>query len=361
MLTRLWRSLRAVFLCFVLVCIASCSSSNDPVVTVPPTLPPSQPIPVGPGSVAVPLTVRAFNLGGSQLKLLSVFASIASGNETNLLLDTGSSGLRVLASEVGTAGLVRTGRNETVRFGDGTELVGELATAPTSFSTIATEEPVLVHLVDLVQCAAGIPDCPGSNLFGANGPFQGIAGASINFRTSVDDLFSPFTRLAGNLDSGYVIETGGFNAQEGRLTLGLTDQTTTGFTRVPLAQRGTFADGTPFWDDDAFEPAYTISGTAIDGDISNTLLDCGSSDVFLASGSLDPTFSAAGDPVETGRTFRSLLPNVFDLLFTTGTTSGLDRVFVDPVNGEQILGMPFFFRFDTLFDVDGGQIGVRAR
>lgn len=361
MMTRLWRSLRAAFLCLALVWITSCGSSQS-VNTVPPPGRPSQPIPIGQGAVAVPMTVRTFNLGGSPLKLLSVFSAVASGNETDLLLDTGSSGMRILASEAGTQGLVRTGRQETVRFGDGTELAGELATAPVSFSTIETEEPILIHLIDRVQCAPATPDCPGVNLFGANAPFKGIVGASLNFRTNRNDLFSPFTRLAGNnLGSGYIIETGGFNAQQGRLIFGLTNQTTAGFTRVQLEQRGTFADDTPFWDDDAIQAEYTISNTDINSVADNTLLDCGSSDVFLFARSLNNSaFSEA--PIATGRTFSALVPGLFDLSFTTGNTAGLNRVFADPLNSdEQILGMPFFFRFDTLFDVDNGELGLRAR
>ncbi|MEO1131690.1 MAG: hypothetical protein AAFX40_03180 [Cyanobacteria bacterium J06639_1] len=358
MLTRLWRSIRAGLLCLMLVWLAGCSNSSSN--TVDPVIIPSQPIPIGNDAIGVPLTVRSFNLGSSQLKLLSMFVSVASGDETDLLLDTGSSGMRVLSSEAGTTNLVRTGRAETVRFGDGTELRGELATAPVSFSTIGTEQPVLIHLVDSVTCSPSTPDCPGSSLFGANAPFKGIVGASLNFRTNVDDLFSPFTRLEGNLDSGYIIETGGFNAQQGRLIFGITNQTSAGFTRVPLSQRGTFSDGTPFWDDDEIQAEYTVSGTDINGVFDNTLLDCGSSDLFLASRSLNSTFSEA--PLVPNRTVRSFVANVFDLFFTTGNTPGLDRVFVDPVfSEEQILGMPFFFRFDTLFDVDGGQLGVRAR
>ena len=77
----------------------------------------------------------------------------------HLHLDTGSTGLRILAESVDPAQVIRTGERVSGRFGDGTIFEGEVAIAAVRIGPVATTEPIAIHLVDTVKCPQFNPDC----------------------------------------------------------------------------------------------------------------------------------------------------------------------------------------------------------
>lgn len=313
-----------------------------------------------PDVVTVAMPVR--NTGA--LKLLGLPVRVA-GSDTELLLDTGSAGLRVLAAAAGSLGLERTNTPITVTFGDNTQFVGVLARAPIGIGSVTSETPVAFHLVDQVGCAPGTTSCS-DRLFNGSQNFTGIIGTSLAARTPNAAVYNPLTRLPGNFDSGYIIRTGGFNATQGTFSVGLTPTSTAGFSVLNLPQLGsqTFDDGTRVWDDAALEVSYSVSTST--GSFSNltgrTVFDTGTSDILINTARLGaPSLGLSSLPV--GSQFRALLPGGFDLQLsvTNPVTPGVDRIFVDSGANIQLLGMPFFFQFDTLFDADQGRIGFLAR
>ncbi len=345
-----------------------------PTASAPSPLPPTL-APTLSDSVTLPLFVRTLQLGSTSLKLLGVQVNVA-GEPAELLLDTGSSGLRIFANAVGSDGLQRTGEQTQAEFGDGTIYDGEIALAPVQIGSIATEQAIRIQVVDTVTCSPSAPGCPGQSGFSSfsTAGFSGILGVSINARTSNLELFSPLTRLPGNLDSGYIIETGGFNATQGSFILGLTSTNRARFNEAPLPQRvstqtgqlATFSDGTPIWADAALRPSYRIDAPnlapLIEDEASSTLFDTGSSDITLEIN----RFENSSFILSPGVFFQALLPLQFNYAFQTTSPliPGLDRVFVSIRPGRdplQILGMPFFFEFDTLFDSEEGSIGFSQR
>lgn len=322
-------------------------------------------------SVQIPMPIQTLRLGSSSLRLLGM--PVAVGSESSqLLLDTGSAGLRIFAEAA--SGITRTGIPSRAEFGDGTVYEGELALASVLIGPVAIEEPILIQVVDRVGCVLEAPDCPGRD-----GPqvltdagLSGILGISLGARTPALDLYSPLTRLPGNLDTGYVIETRGSGVVFGTFTLGLTRETQQGFIQAKLSQTGSdsfsplqFPDGTPAWDDAQIRPFYTITSpgqtTLLSEVPARTLFDTGSSDISLEVFSPTPTTQI----LPTGSQFRAYFPALFRFEFTVGApiTPSLDRVYLDRVPDPQlqILGMPFFFRYDTLFDIERGRIGFRQR
>ncbi len=349
--------------------ITACGTS-PPANLIGANLQSTAPVTVG-DSVSIPMPVRRLQFGSASLRLLGLPVAVGS-KSTELLLDTGSSGLRIFAEVA--PGVTRTGIPNRAEFGDGTVYEGELALASVLIGPVPTEEPILIQVVDRVGCIPEAPNCPGrdgSQLFTQSG-FFGILGISLGARTSSLDLYSPLTRLPGNLDSGYLIETRGFAAQLGEFTVGLTPQNQQGFRQGGLSQIGAgspglleFPDGTPAWDDASLRSFYTVvplQGPALfSQDPAPTLFDTGSSDISLEVLGSDPTFQI----LPSGSQFRATFPSLFNLEFTVGSpiTPSSDRVFIKQVPQDplQILGMPFFFRYDTLFDIEQGRIGFRAR
>ncbi len=354
-LTRIW--IRQWILCGVIAAslmLTACGGEGSPVATAP-----SLPLPpFDPNALTVPMPIRS----SGSLKLLGLSMSVA-GREAELLLDTGSSGLRVLSSAVGTVGLQRTQTPVVVTFGDNTQFIGVVGRAPLGLGGVLTEEPVAIQLIDQVRCAPGAERCS-DRLFDGSQDFSGILGTSVGPRTPSPEIFDPLTRFPGNLDSGHIIRTGGFNSSQGTFTIGLTPTNTAGFGILNLARANnppTFPDGTPVWDDGSLRVNYSIT---VGNDLllnslpGRTIFDTGTSDILINSPLLGgPTFAVRTLPV--GSLFRAALPGAF--IYSVNVTfpiqPGIDRIFVDATSNVQILGMPFFFKSDVLFDVDQGRIG----
>jgi hypothetical protein len=368
-MTRIWQVLQqlgvGILLLLVLGLTACSSSDSDSSIGVvpPPTIAPPA---ADPNAVSVPLFIRPAGASNT-LRLLGVPVNVA-GRDTELLLDTGSSGIRILASAVGNSGLVRTNEPVDISFGDQTRFRGVLATAPFSIGGVTTEEPVGIQVVDEVICNS--PSCSASaDAFDGSGPFFGIIGVSVSNRTNTPEIFSPLTRLPGNFDSGYILRTaGGLDSSQGFFTVGLTPNNTAGFLFRDLDQIGFFPDGTPTWADTLSDVLYSLdtTGLSVQNAQSLTVFDTGTSDlridpVALAGQVLD--FPGGGLDEYPAGTVLQVDPRAgFRYTVNVGSNprAGLDRILVTNFAGQQILGKPFFFSLDTLFDVDQGRIGFRV-
>lgn len=349
-----WGSLWGVLL--TLVCFlgsSGCSSQSEsaapPLVLPPPQL----------GAESIPMPVRT--LGNSRFKLLGLNVGVA-GRSAELLLDTGSAGLRIVSSAAGTFGLERTTTPSTVTFGDGTQFIGVLARAPFSLGGVQSREPVTVQLIDQVTCVDALVSGCSETLFGEGRPFAGILGTALDERSADREVFSPLTRLPGNFRSGYILQTGGFDSTQGIFTVGLTDANVAGFNFRQFPQVGTFPDGTPIWRDEALQAAYTISNTSIQNALSPTNFDSGSSDIFLNVRLLGAApFSTSTLPA--GAEWRAVLEGAFDYRIRVGfpVTPSRDRIFVNGLLNKQLLGMPLFFNADIAFDIERGRVGFRLR
>ncbi|MFS8912439.1 hypothetical protein [Synechococcus sp. B60.1] len=349
------RRLGGLVLALVVLLGIACSSPKGSGTSPPGLLPP----PPEPGSQSIPLTVRT--LGNSRFKLLSLRVEVA-GGEAEVLLDTGSAGLRILSSAAGRLGLERTGIPSTVTFADGTQFIGVLARAPFGLGGIQSQEPVTIQLIDQITCVEGLVATCSDNLFGPGRPFTGILGTSLDERSPDANLFSPLPRLPGNLGSGYILQTGGFDSGQGLFTLGLTEANTAGFNFRQLPQVGSFPNGTPIWRDEALQVAYSISNTSIQNVLSPTLFDSGASDIFLNVRLLgSPPFPTSTLP--PGSEWRAVLEGAFDYRIRVGfpVTPSRDRIFVNGNQRVQLLGMPLFFNADVAFDIERGRIGFRLR
>ena len=92
-----------------------------------------------------------------------VTVSVGNGPASQVLLDTGSTGLRVLQSDVGPD-VVLTDMTETYGYSSGNVITGVLAFAPVSFpdasSPLSTTGPIAIQVVTSITCKTGT-DCPG--------------------------------------------------------------------------------------------------------------------------------------------------------------------------------------------------------
>lgn len=319
-------------------------------------------------TTSVTLTVYPDSDNGLQIGLPM---TVAGGAAAVMELDTGSTGLRIFASAVGTTGLQKTGQAMSVEYGDGTVFEGQLAYAPATVAGIATAGPVAFHLVETVTCAPGIPQCPGQGGMAAYNPgFAGIAGVGLTEHPGAPELVSPFAQLPGNLASGWILDTGGIGSASATLTLGLTEQNRAGFNTVQLASEpgmATFTNGTPVWADRSVTVCYQLGNSSdaaknIQG-CWPTTFDTGAEATHLFPDPSEvPSSFMAGQEymIDSGTPVSISLANVFSLSYTAGAEESVNTVHVTPTTPPSAnTGIQFFFRFAVMYDPVNGLLGFK--
>ena len=294
--------------------------------------------------------------------------TVAGGASQTVQLDTGSTGLRIFASAVGSTGLQTTTQQLSVQYGDGTVFAGVLAYAPITVSGSASSGSVAFHLVESVGCAAGYPNCPGKSgaagWANASGNVVGIAGVGLRMHPGAPDLISVFNQLPGNLASGWTLDTGGFGSTTATGTLGLTQANRAGYTTVPLGQEAdvpaTFSNGTAVWEDRGVNVCYTV-GVHIQG-CWPTTFDIGAEVMVLSPPPGGPDMLQAGAQLSAnpGTTIAITLQGVFNVSFPAGGTTSENVVSIVPATPPAAnTGIQFFFRYALLYDPVNGQLGFR--
>ncbi len=108
----------------------------------------------------------------------AVPVSIGGGQPIQALLDTGSTGLRVLGRGAGSGYYQDTGTPSLYIYGSGERLAGTIGLADIGLGDASTSAPAPIELVNDIGCMAFAPDCAAAKLampdYGIGG--DGIAG-----------------------------------------------------------------------------------------------------------------------------------------------------------------------------------------
>ncbi len=161
--------------------------------------------------------------------------SIAEGAPMRALLDTGSTGLRVLAAAAPTSGVTPTGASKTYSYTSGAEFSGPVVRGRVALGQARTDGDVPFQLVDTVKCGKAKPDCPVSEVsprdyrIGGRGALGYVAIIGTNMGQA--DAPNPLEALA---DSWIIELPLPGSTKPGRLILNPDDADRTGFTSVRL-------------------------------------------------------------------------------------------------------------------------------
>ncbi len=165
-------------------------SATESEVSTPQTPPAAPSAPTSPAEAAT---------GAIEIDLLDgsvpvVMAAVGGGAPVPLLLDTGSSGLRIFREDVGPQAVVDPAtEDETISFVDGTTYVSDKAIAPVSLGSITLPAPVPVALVNDVVCEPGAELCEPGIAASKSSGVHGILG--IDMDTGDYSLPSPLLYL----------------------------------------------------------------------------------------------------------------------------------------------------------------------
>jgi hypothetical protein len=307
------------------------------------------------GEVSMPFSISSFP--GGQGKFFLVAVSV-NGVPFNVLLDTGSSGLRVFsAATLGTP----TGEDVPDDFGSGW-LCGPTETAVVGFGGLTTPGPIAFQRVE--SCDGG------EGLMGelASVGIQGIFGASLR-ADAPQDIYSPFEQLGSPLSSGFIIRTGGYSSTKGAITFGVSSDTLSGFQPIALAPDPGRDSGPPAWMDTP-SVCFLVNGAQTNPPCSSTYFDTGSNFAIIQDTAPVPGGLSSSGMLIPGTTFEAKAPgptgpdagSPFDLAFTVGSSpiTSLDEVEITQ-QSENNLGIEVFFRFDVAFDVTKGRLAFREQ
>ena len=131
----------------------------------------------------------------------SIPVVIAGGDPIDAMLDTGSTGLRVLQGTVAEALYSVSDRTSLYRYGLGVRLHGIIARAVVTVGGAATDAPIPLEIVQSVDCADDAPRCPAARVrpeeyrMGGDGlPNQGFR-AIVGINMGRADAANPLSRI----------------------------------------------------------------------------------------------------------------------------------------------------------------------
>lgn len=302
-------------------------------------------------SARIPLQDRPDGSGFANF----VTVAVGGGAAHQVLLDTGSTGLRILASAVGP-NVRLTNIPVTYSYTSGNVLRGVLGYAKVSFPgsspAVATETEIAIQVVQSVGCKAEKPNCPGWR-WGQAG-VMGVGYLPLN-------AFNPLAQLGGNLGNGFIVVSDDL-ARPGiapHIVVGLTSANTAGFTFAPFDREpdGQQPKGLKAWNTKSVHACFSVDRgpEGCDG----TVFDTGA-----ANGTFEVPNRPVGRRVRPGNVVTTRVPQAgIELSVVAGRDAWRNRYRVEPPHGVPLgfnAGGLVFRHYQIAFDAVRGRIGFKA-
>jgi len=309
----------------------------------------SEPMPAGAASstVSIPITTQTFNYSGDLASYVVVMARVAGGPSVPLELDTGSSGLTIFSSEVGSQAKA-TGVPYSVAYASGA-VVGSLMTGSISLGRLST--PRATKFLSIPQ---------GSHVATALKERYGVDGI-LGIATATGDApgpwYSPLLQLPSPYRQGFTLRVA--QSGTGSLTVGPVS-TPSGASTVAMtrASPATYPGNVPAWDQ-GVQLCWAANGqTPACG---STLFDIGSPWASIDPISM-PNLPKATPPI-------AVLPGTALSMssssgatvwsYSAGETPQSGLTFLLPTGSTPfVTGINFFFNRTVAYNISRGQIVV---
>lgn len=290
----------------------------------------------------------------SETQSATVAVSVGGGAETQVLLDTGSNGLRVSAASVGSEVTV-SDIAISYGYGSGLQLNGYLAYANVTFTEAATPDGQALTTAKPIAFQY-VTNCttPTSDTCKWPTGTTGIMGVGYeNLTNNAKDVsFNPLAQLPGNFASGFIIQ--GWNTSSAMLTVGLTAENTAGFIFEPLSPSTTSSppEGTKAWNTTVATCFQVNGATPICG---KALLDTGQT-VGHFDGTVDPTILTDDNRIKPGNSVAIQVGSLPTLVITTSNEESGDSY--DVTTEERGNTGQLIYQYYTIaFDAVNGRLG----
>jgi hypothetical protein len=330
--------LRATILLSACSCLVGCGSSG--------------------GSVDnVPITVSSERF----------LVSIQIGNATPIraLLDTASSGLRVLSTAVPPSALADlTDTDVKEEFGGGLAIAGVVAHANVTVGTQTTAAAIPIMWIQSWSCVSTVPDCDASIIEADTfGEAQAILGIGMENPDNLG-IGNPIVQLPGH--PGFAVHASNYGTTSAVLRIGTDIASSASFDTYALSPAETAAlpNGTPTWKDIGIPSCVDNESTGASYCYPG-VFDTGAPTTYVFTPS-----QPSGVPVELapGTQVKVTIGNtsspIGSYTFVVGPdpTPGVDEVILEypPFEPRINTGLSLFYRYDVLFDQEHGMQGLLA-
>jgi len=302
-----------------------------------------------PQTATIPLLPRPDRSGFTNF----VQVTAGGGQGGTVLLDTGSTGLRIRQEALGPD-VQLTDIPLEYAYTSGNVLRGVLGYAVVAFPgavpAVATARPIAIQVVQSITCKPEVPRCPKWK------PTEvGVMGVAY----SAFPAFNPLAQLPGNLGNGFIVVA---NDQtdpqlQPRIEVGLTPQNSAGFATAPFQpENGRQPEGLKAWNTKSIPTCFAVDGGA--PGCFATVFDTGAAVGSFQPPGLDP--ARLHKAIRKGRVITTRVDGVMQLTVTSGRTAWLNRYRYAPphggVRGFNSGGLVFRY-YKVLYDGVAGRIG----
>lgn len=320
-------------------------------------------------ALAAPRVVVPIKQGQLPNRLIHYSVDVTlNGAPLEVMLDSGSVGLRMLRGAVPETAYKKTATDSTYSYLIGVELRGAFAKTKFGIGGLETADDIYVHAVDKIGCIAQRPDCPANKVgiekfkLGGRGiPDQGyMAIMGVGLRPA--GVINPLTEIG---DGAWIVNLPRPGASKpGDLILNPTAEDRAGYT---MLQMQPLTVGTPIGPARGWTDALPACLVAVE----SKRMVCNPQSVFDTGGpgiivrSKKPSERQGWTPGL--RAVISIPTRTEPLLsdgFVIGRQPGAGFTPAEPERGQGdalLLGTIPFYSFSVLFDSKTGQIGLKKR
>jgi hypothetical protein len=298
----------------------------------------------------------------------SIPVSIAGGAPIEAMLDSGSTGLRLLPPAMPAQGLEETDTRTIYSYGIGLKITGKVWEGEVSVGGAETAGAIRIHAISAIGCVPSKPKCPGAKttidrfLLGGRGDPEHGYQAIIGVGLAPNAVVNPLAAIG---DGVWIItlpkpDTG----KPGKLILNPTAEERAGFTMFQLERKDL---NTPFgqmrgWD--AHIPGCLANANTKRSFCAPSLLDSGAPGMLAHSNKKSETDGwNSGAPalfafVTNGKVIGS---DGFLINMQPGSGFNVSERDEGPLERELKMGTLPYFSFDVLYDSKAGMIGLKKR
>ena len=288
------------------------------------------------------------------------------GNSTPIeaMLDTGSTGLRILPGAISPTNYAMTPRANEYGYGSGVKITGMIANASVDIGGTVTDEPITIQVIQTVGCFENKPVCPASRVaqtaYGLGGDglpnegFKAIIGISMPLRGVNYDVVNPLLFLGQRI--WVVILPLPGQSTPGKLIINPNSEDVAGFT--------SFTDlvAMPGFQQEAISACLhnQNSGSTFCGPVT---LDTGAPAIIVNTSLGTP--GAWTEGIRGSFSFGDAkgTPSKMDIM-VSGVNPG-HRVTIEPQAGQRPTimnaGIIPFFSFAVLYDARNDAMGLKSR
>jgi hypothetical protein len=306
----------------------------------------------------------------------SIPVQIGDGPPFEALLDTGSSGLRVLPGTVPRSAYRSTTSPAGITYSSGVQLRGTVAEAVVRIGGLASDGPIRFMAIDAVSCTTARPDCPAHDLrvedfrIGAGRQpgqgFRAIIGVGLRGGPQLGGVVNPLAQLPGN--ASFIIDVPRYGTARGRLIVNPDEAERAGYTAFALERlpaEAALPNGVPAWRDNRL-PGCIADGKRGIRICAPTVLDSGAEtiEVLSAAPGAPPVVWPPGTEVRF--TIGNPPASAVEMTFTVAAPPRRSRDLVRTQPAERGTTMiragvlPYFY-FAVLYDQRNGVIGLARR